>query len=862
MRSFQLLLALALRTLASDDRRASGQEMLEDAVRLVSAERQRRGRLAAGALSGRIIGDVLRAGTRARLGRLRSRASSLAREARDAVRRLRRGGGVTVTTVAITALAIGASIAVSGVVAAILFDDHGVADAERVVSLQRTRGPNPTSLFFEYPDYERFQRSGVFDRAAAAAFTSLPCSCRDAGRPVLAGVVTAEFFDVFGVTPHRGRFPGASERGSVAVSHALAVDALGGADDAIGAHLRIRDRIFTVVGVVPPAFLGPFAGIEPSVWVSMNDQPSVLLAPKFLRATWPDLRTARGYAWAHIWGHLGADVSPAVARERLAPADDGLELVPIAAARVPPQLRDITRRVVNGVALATGLLVVLCAAALMQVSLLRAERAMPQLALKLTLGAPLTAVLAAPLLDSALIVAAAGVLGLALAPLLFQAVLLTLPPTTVPIAVTLSVLTWRTGLVAVGLVLVLALIPPVVACVRLFRRRRQAARMMDGGLRVAVAGVRRAGAVAVLIQALAAATLVAIVSLVVAGLASYRRTELGFAPQGLLVVEFDLDHLNLSDAQGVAMANRIREAIRETPGVAASTFAWRSPVNVLGRSSVLSLDPRPRRAVQIGPNYVDANYFEVLGVPIRSGAVRLGPETGPQVINERYARLIGEQQRSGTAERIEVAGIVADVRYGSLIGDAEPTYYLPLENHYEPRLKALVRTAWPFDAISAALRQRLSSVAPDLQNSVIRPMSANLAVAEWLPRALSRVVGLFAAVALGVALAGTFAIVAFVGQCRRRELAIHAALGASRGRLRRLSLGGIGWPIGLGSAIGAALGWQSLPWVRAVLGIAGEGAAVIVIIATIVVALLGLAAASTAGAVGRGLALSALLKAD
>ena len=840
--------------------------ILRDSATLLGEEWRRRGPGAALWLALRIVGDVLRTASQSLVHLVAPGRGlrALGREVRHAGRRLRRGGGVTATTIAIVAVATGASIAIAGVVSAAFFDTGGIDQPSRVVALQWSNSRMPTSIYFEYPVYEKMRATGVFERVAASAYTSVPCSCDAEGRPVLVGLVTDEFFGVFGVSPLRGRFPEPSERRGVVVSEALARERFGGVDGAVGQSVAIRDGMFVIVGVAPRNFVGPFLGVEPAVWVSMNDQPDVYLAPKFMRKLWPNLRAAEGFSWIQVWGRLAEGVSMEVARQRLLPLHGGLEVVDATSARVAPQLRDVTARFLTGLGAVAVLLLVLCAAALMQVSLLHAERSVPEMALKLSLGAPVLAVIAAPVLDAAAIVAIGGAVGFAIAPILLKGFLLTLPPTTVPIAISVSVVNWQTGIVALLLLAVLAIFPPIVACVRLFRRRREAGTLVGGGARVAGAGVRRAGAAAVLLQTTAAASLVAIVLLVVAGLIAYRRADLGFRPEQLMIVDFDLDHLNLSDADGIAFTNRLREALRSAPSVASATFTSTAPVNVLGRSSVLGLDPRPRSVTYVDTTFVDANFFDVLEVPIRSGVPRIGGQKDPLVINEQYVAMQNEWRAKElpSTDTRWTAAVVADVRYGAIFGVVNPTSYVRLEDRYEPRVKALVRVTADPELASAALRQALSSVSPDLRHTVIRPMAANIAVAEWVPRALLRVIGLFALVAVGVALAGTFAVVAFVGQCRRREFAIRAALGASRARVHQLSLAGLAGPIVAGAVAGGVIATQVADLVRGLVGTVGGHQLGVVTIATLSCALFGCLAAWLGGSLARRIDLGQLLKAE
>lgn len=141
------------------------------------------------------------------------------------------------------------------------------------------------------------------------------------------------------------------------------------------------------------------------------------------------------------------------------------------------------------------------------------------------------------------------------------------------------------------------------------------------------------------------------------------------------------------------------------------------------------------------------------------------------------------------AGRPRVIGVVRDVKYAGLDTPADATVYLPWSARPAETAWLVVRTAGDPVAVAPAARRILRELDPGLPVPQIRSFEEEMAL-SIADRRLRVIPALgFAAVALGVALTGIFALLARAAAERRRELAVRIALGASKSRILGLMLG-------------------------------------------------------------------------
>ena len=193
---------------------------------------------------------------------------------RYGTRLLFRHRGFTVVAALVLAFGIGANTAVFSLINAMVLKPRaGVPDQELAGVYSRDRTQADTYRAFSYPNYADLrQRTDLFASLAAHNFSLVGLTEGDSTRRVFADVITANYFDTFGVPIHRGRgFSEAEERPGANIPVAVLGHGmwqrLGGTDDVVGRTIKINGRQFTVVGVAAPGFGGSMMIATPELFV-------------------------------------------------------------------------------------------------------------------------------------------------------------------------------------------------------------------------------------------------------------------------------------------------------------------------------------------------------------------------------------------------------------------------------------------------------------------------------------------------------------------------------------------------------------------------------------------------------------------
>jgi putative ABC transport system permease protein len=216
-------------------------------------------------------------------------------------------------------------------------------------------------------------------------------------------------------------------------------------------------------------------------------------------------------------------------------------------------------------------------------------------------------------------------------------------------------------------------------------------------------------------------------------------------------------------------------------------------------------------------------YFKTMGMAITKGRDfgDADVEGAPLavVVNEAFARAafggddpVGRRIMTGFdgvagpdgTRFVTVAGIVADIRSTDPSVRPTPQIYHPFQQHPLPStaMTVVLRTASdPMQISTAALQtiRRLNSEVPVKFST----MEETIGVAVSTPRFRTILLGLFAALALVLAMAGVYGIVSFTVSQRTSEMGLRMALGARRGEIVRLTLAS-GLQL---TAIGVVIGW-------------------------------------------------------
>jgi putative ABC transport system permease protein len=281
---------------------------------------------------------------------------------------------------------------------------------------------------------------------------------------------------------------------------------------------------------------------------------------------------------------------------------------------------------------------------------------------------------------------------------------------------------------------------------------------------------------------------------------------------------------------------RSLEAVRALPGVRSAALVSQLPVSGRGIGAWLNrLDrPLPPGVNPTGEAYrvVTPGYFETMGIALRAGRLLQSTDTRDapvvvvnQALVKKYYRgeeVLGKSIYLGAPDNrlfhdAAIVGVVADTRDVGLGSDPLPTVYFPLS--LMPGVNAMtyvVRTEQEPTTIIASARRVIRDLDPTLAVRDVQTMDDVLSTAMAPARWSTTLLGVFAGVALVIAVLGVFGVLSFLVTQRTRELGIRIALGAAPGDVRRLVvrrgmfLVCIGIVLGVAGALALTRSMQSL----------------------------------------------------
>ncbi len=659
--------------------------------------------------------------------------------------------GVRFAALASLALGIGVNTLVFSVASGLVLRPLPIDRPDALAFVMNGSGPG-----LSYPAY-RDLRDRATTLSGVAGYRIAPMSLehdRTASR-AWGYLVTGDYYDVLGVHPAAGRvFKPADARppaqSPVAVlSYAYWMSRFGGSPAVIGSIIRVNGLPYTVFGVTPAGFFGTEIFYRPDLFVPMTMQPQIEA-----RSSWLEERSVQDL---FVVGRLRPQVPPAQAQADLTtlsaalareyPAtDEGMALRLTPPGLLGDTLRGPMKAFSFGI-LFLAMLVLLMACVNLAVMLTaRGADRRRELAIRLSIGAGAGRIVRQLLTETLLSSLVGGAIGLGLALAASRVLSAWRPPVDVPIQFDVTP-DLRVFLFALAVATIAGVSFGLAPALQASRTDAQAAlKGLDGR-----PGRRRAWAmrdVLVAAQVAVCFVLVAGCLLALRGLQSALTMPIGFRPEGVTMVGYDVGLAGYTPARGAEFEGRAIEAVRRLPGVDRAAYADTIPLYLNQSNSGVVPEDHPDLPVserQSASRFeVSNDFFTTLGIRLVAGRPLEVSDTAASplvaVVNETFARKVfhttsplGRRFRDGGHKSgwVEVVGVAEDGKYQSLSerrGHVR-AHRAELPGNDQPR-RALGAAARRGDRQRAAGLHRTRSEHPALRNPDARRHARRRAPAE------------------------------------------------------------------------------------------------------------------------------------
>ncbi|HVS03828.1 MAG TPA: ABC transporter permease, partial [Thermoanaerobaculia bacterium] len=679
--------------------------------------------------------------------------TTIGHDLRAAAQGLRRRPRLVLAVLVTLGLGIGANAAVFTLLDALMFRPLPFPEPQRLALVRLAPpGPEGDPLPFSPPKLAALQGM-AHPFTAVAGFFGLDLALGDPSGALRlpAEGVSAEYLPVLGIEPLLGRgFAVREDRQGAPVAllfHALWQERFGADAGIVGATVRLNQVPVTVLGVLPAGFRGLTGTAE--AWVPLGFTPAV---------TYPEILAEEHSYFLQVVARRAPGTSAEGAAQRLAalaqrlgaPPEGGEPWRPVASPLAGERVSPVVRRsawVLLGAAL--FVLAIACAnvAGLL---LARMSDRRRELGVRLALGAGRRRLLQLVLAESLLLGVLGGAVGVALAALLLRALpaLPTLPWLQrwgdLALAPELPRLEPRLLLLAAAAALLCGLVVGVAPSLRL-ARRDVAAALRGGGYAVGAApgGVRARASLVVAATAVATVSLVG-AGLMLASLAKLAAVPQGFEPAGVLTLRVDLPETEYPPPRRTAAYEELLARLAELPGVASASVDRCAPGRGACNRAILERVTAPGEPREVEVHFVDPDYFATLGIPVVRGRgfspQRLAAGLPEVVINRLAARRfwpdgepVGDRVAVFVAafggEAAEVVGVVADVRYGTPDQPPGPTVYVPVARQAFAGMTLFLRSAADPAQLAPAVRREVAAFDPAIAVSQVQTLAERLAVA-------------------------------------------------------------------------------------------------------------------------------------
>jgi predicted permease len=750
---------------------------------------------------------------------------NLWRDLKYAVRTLRRSPGFTFVAVLVMALGIGANIAMFTVVRSVLLNPLPYRE--------------PSQLFSLYEHESQKVSHNPYMPVAAGSFTEWQRSAQHVAQMTLVSPwqqynVSAEggklpeqidaawcawnFFSMLGVEPALGRsFTAADDRPDAEATVILTAPfwkrRYASDPDILGKKIWLDARPYTIIGVLPSSFAysGSISGNTTQIWTAVGHE-----APPSLMKVFDDhefmviARLFPGTTLSGLLSQLNA-VQNQIKADHPGPAVHD-------AVRGRTLLDDSVEDYKTPLYVLLGATAcVLLIACLNVASLLVARSAArsKELAIRATLGGSRLRLLSERLMESFILSTVGGAVGLFLA---WQALRWLVRTRTDMNRIDAIHIDGMVAICTIAAIMLCTLFTGLISAAS--SKGRQILASLQESSRAHSGGHARAGLRKILLVLEVGLTVVLLVGagLLLKSYQHLRTTDLGVPVDNVLTMHFSLPMVRYpKPLQQAAFFEHLIERIRTLPGVQSAGLVSTAPGQGWGgdhEMSVVEHPPLPKgQGLDLMIRGADPGYFRAIQIPLLQGRVFTPDERLDHaqvvIINQSAAKLcfpnenpIGRHLKILDASvAYEVIGVVGDTRW-RVSQPANPTIYWPIFGNVYSAATVVLRSTHDVESLAMPVQKILGELDPDLPVSNVMTLRETISKSTIGSQFDSVLVLAFAIIALLLAAAGLYGVLAYLVTQRTSEIGIRLALGAQREQVLRLMLLDGLRPALLGLAVG------------------------------------------------------------